>query len=161
MNQTVLGSVIWNEKIFVRWSSTVRLAKKQLNWKREIGEESFFTLMKWWIAKFFLNICHSLWFQVGLQSGQHLQPLLHKRFPTGEVWVFHKFSQFSHTQRLTRRICTFSTKSINFSYLASLREAREATASSRRQEENSFHWPCHRQRCQVWYHKLIFSHFWG
>ena len=123
----LLFSQIWNAKIFVRWWNTVRLAKKQLNWKREIGEESFFSLN----SEVFLKICHFPWFQVGLQSGQHLQPLLHKRFPTGEVWVFHKFSQFSHTQRLTRRICTFSTKSINFSYLASVREAREATASSR------------------------------
>ena len=65
----LLFSQIWNAKIFVRWWNTVRLAKKQLNWKREIGEESFFSLMKWWIAKFFWRSATSLGFRLVYRAG--------------------------------------------------------------------------------------------
>ena len=42
--------------IFVRWSSTVKLARRLLNWKTETGEESVFSLRSRLTGKLFLQI---------------------------------------------------------------------------------------------------------
>ena len=120
---TALGSTIWREKKIVRWSSTVRLAKRQLNWKREISKKSFFSLIRWWIVKFFWTSATLFGFRLVYRAGNICNHFFTRDF----LQVRFQFSTSSLNSlilRLTRRNCTFSTKSIKLSFSECARSTR-------------------------------------